>query len=251
MRISIRHSFYLWAVFAMIFLSSCATPQAPIMMPPPAFTGPQSPVSRHDLTHTVMPGETLFRLSRMYDVPAEQILARNHLASPALRMGQKIVIPRAAPLKEVIPVFPSKKWKYIIIHHSATENDDAMSLYAMHQRRGWDSTGYDFIIDNGTKGTTAGHVDATPRWIAQKDGAHCKASDMNTKAIGICLVGNFSKERVPGEQMRALVHLVKYLAQYYNIPRDHIMGHGQVPGASTECPGKLFPWERFWAMLSR
>ena len=248
---TIKNSFYLCVAFITVFLSSCATPSLMMTPPPLMITGPQSSVLRHDITHTVMPGETLFRLSRMYDVPAEQILLKNHLASPALRMGQEIVISRAAPLKEVIPVFPSKKWKYIIIHHSATESDNAISLYAMHQRRGWDSTGYDFIIDNGTKGTTAGHVDATPRWIAQKDGAHCKASDMNTKAIGICLVGNFSKEKVPGEQLRALVHLVRYLQQYYNIPQKNIMGHGQVPGASTECPGKLFPWEKFWAMMSR
>ncbi|MBF0595454.1 MAG: N-acetylmuramoyl-L-alanine amidase [Candidatus Omnitrophica bacterium] len=239
-----------FAVCATVLLSSCAiAPVAPLMEP--GLPRPPVTVARQDIVHTVVPGETLYRLSRMYDVHVVDILSRNHLGpSAVLRMGQKILIPHAAALKEVIPVFPSQKWKYIIIHHSATEADNAQSLFEMHQRRGWDSTGYDFIIDNGTKGTTAGHADATPRWINQKDGAHCKAADMNTKAIGICLVGNFSKEKVPYNQLKPLVHLVRYLMKYYHIPAKNVMGHGQVPGAATECPGKLFPWNRFREMLA-
>ncbi|MBF0594764.1 MAG: N-acetylmuramoyl-L-alanine amidase [Candidatus Omnitrophica bacterium] len=210
----------------------------------------EGPVVRQEVEHTVMPGETLFRLSKMYDVKVDDIMLRNQLSTKTLTMGQKIVIPGAASLNDVIPLFPSKKWKYIIIHHSATEEDNALSLYALHQRRGWDSTGYDFLIDNGAKGTVAGHVDATPRWIAQKDGAHCKASGMNTKAIGVCLIGNFSLGEVPEVQLMALVRLVKYLKEYYDIPATNIMGHGQVPEANTECPGKLFPWQKFHEMLA-
>ncbi|MBF0331592.1 MAG: N-acetylmuramoyl-L-alanine amidase [Candidatus Omnitrophica bacterium] len=249
-----KYFMYLCAAVLPILLSSCAAPRmrtnvpTSIMVPSVSTRGV---VERHDMVHVVMPGETVFRLGRMYDVKVADILSRNGLkSSDTLKMGQKITIPGAAPLKEVIPVFPSRKWKYIIIHHSATDEDDAMSLYKMHQRRGWDSTGYDFLIDNGTKGTVAGHMDATPRWIAQKDGAHCKASNMNTKAIGICLIGNFSKENVSDEQLKALVNLVKYLRAYYNIPLKNIMGHGQVPEAATECPGKLFPWKRFWELLA-
>ncbi len=198
------------------------------------------------MAHMVVPGETVFRLSRMYDVTVNDILLRNHFKEPAdLKMGQTVMIPLAAPLREVIPVFPSRKWKYIIIHHSATDADNAMSLFKAHLHRGFDGTGYDFIVDNGTKGSIAGHVDATPRWVAQKDGAHCKASGMNAKAIGICLVGNFSQEHVPEAQLAALIRLVDHLKQYYHIPERNILGHGQVFGARTECPGTLFPWKTF------
>jgi hypothetical protein len=187
----------------------------------------------------------------MYDVRPEAIMQRNRLTSPdTLKMGEKIIIPKAAPLKDVIPVFPSRKWKYIIIHHSATDKDDAMSLYKLHQRRGWDSTGYDFIVDGVTNDGSSGHINATPRWIAQKDGAHCKASNMNAKGIGICLVGNFSKDRLTDDQLKSLVYLVNYLRRYYNIPLKNVLGHGQVSGAATECPGKLFPWRKFWKMLA-
>ena len=239
--ISLITLFCLWPFFNVKVPVSVRIPHSP----------DQEPVVRQALVHTVMPGETLFRLSKMYDVKADDIRVRNQLTTVnVLKMGQKITIPGAAPLNEVIPLFPSKKWKYIIIHHSATDEDDALSLYAMHLRRGWDSTGYDFLIDNGTKATVPGHVDATPRWIAQKDGAHCKAAGMNTKAIGVCLVGNFSKGELTEPQLKALVRLVSLLMDYYNIPVENIIGHGLVQGANTECPGKLFPWKKFRAMLA-
>ncbi len=254
MKIRMRSLILRCAAGAVIIAGVCVMPffnmQEPVSVMVPRFPA-AGPVLRKDVVHAVMPGETLFRLGKMYDVKLEDIMARNQLsASDVLKMGQKILVPGAAALNDVIPLFPSRKWKYIIIHHSATEDDDALSLYALHQRRGWDSTGYDFLIDNGTKGTVAGHVDATPRWIAQKNGAHCKASGMNTKAIGICLIGNFSLEECPEVQLMALVRLIKYLMEYYDIPAGNIMGHGQVPEANTECPGKLFPWNKFRKMLA-
>ncbi|MFH0754396.1 MAG: N-acetylmuramoyl-L-alanine amidase [Candidatus Omnitrophota bacterium] len=248
---------YLGLILAPLLLASCSTvrPVGPKYVGPVSAVLPALPsqvfVPRRDVLHVVIPGETVFRLSKMYSVSVSDILAKNHLgASAGLKMGQTIIIPKAGPAKEVIPVFPSDKWKYIIVHHSATDEDNALSLFNMHLRRGFDGTGYDFLIDNGTKGTTMGHVDATPRWINQKDGAHCKASGMNKKAIGICLVGNFSKEKLPDQQLQSLVHLVNYLRKYYHIPLQNIMGHSQVPEASTECPGVYFPFENFKRMLA-
>jgi N-acetyl-anhydromuramyl-L-alanine amidase AmpD len=55
---------------------------------------------------------------------------------------------------------------------------------------------------------------------------------------------------VPEKQMEALVYLVNILRKYYKIPQGHILGHGQVPGAKTECPGKYFPWREFYHKLN-
>ena len=85
----------------------------------------------------------------------------------------------------------------------------------------------------------------TPRWLKQEDGAHCKASDMNTKGIGISLVGNFNDHGVSKAQMDSLVELVNKLRKYYKIPVSNIMGHKDVEGSNTECPGKNFPWAEF------
>jgi N-acetylmuramoyl-L-alanine amidase len=44
---------------------------------------------------------------------------------------------------------------------------------------------------------------------------------------------------------------VNELRKAYKIPAYNIMGHGQVPGASTDCPGKRFPWEDFRSKLNK
>jgi len=240
---------HLGAAVALVFiLSSCAI--APVKPPtyPTKEISPQlaGPILRQDIFHTVSPGETLWRISKMYDVSIEDILRANNLTkSRELEMGQKLIIPQAAPIKPVIPLYRSNKWKYIIIHHSATDEGNALDFNELHKRRGWEGIGYDFVIDNGTNGKIDGQIEATPRWIKQEDGAHCRASDMNSKGIGICLVGNFSKDRVSEKQMASLVYLADVLRKYYKIPQYRIVGHGQVRGARTECPGKYFPWGDF------
>ncbi len=224
---------------------SCTTAPPPRATWPPSTSRP-APVERRTVRHTVAPGETVWRLAKMYDVPMSEIVRVNGLSKTApLKMGQEVIIPRAAPVRPVIPIFPSHKWRYIIIHHSATEEGDSLAFHRAHLRRGFDrGVGYHFVIDNGTEGKADGQIEATPRWIKQQDGAHCKAGNMNPRAIGICLVGNFDTDEVSRAQMAALVHLIRTLQKAYGIPDDRILGHGRVPGARTDCPGTRFPWVR-------
>jgi len=237
---------------ALASLTSCAGPHVrSASYAVPGASMPGAAMVRQDVTHVVAPGETLWRLSKMYDVKIEEIMRANRLRSPQeLEMGQRLLIPQALPLKPVIPLYPSTKWKYIIIHHSATDEGDALSLFRPHLRRGFlHGLGYHFVISNGTYGKMEGQIEISPRWIKQEDGAHCKASGMNHTGIGICLVGNFSKEAVSERELDSLVYLVKVLKDYYKIPLTHIVGHGEVEGAKTECPGTRFPWEEFFARL--
>jgi N-acetyl-anhydromuramyl-L-alanine amidase AmpD len=168
-------------------------------------------------------------------------------------MGEELRIPHAAEIKPVVTLYPSRKWHYIIIHHSGTEEGSALQFHRWHLHKGWDKgVGYHFVIDNGLGGEKQdGQIESTPRWIKQEDGAHCKAGEMNPRAIGICLVGNFDTDRVSRKQMESLVYLVNKLRRNYNIPLDRIIGHGKVHGASTHCPGKRFPWEEFMDRLKR
>ena len=206
---------------------------------------------RVDVIHEVAPGETVWRIGKMYDVKIDDIVRVNRLRDVAkLEKGQMLLIPKAAPLRLVIPLYPSNKWQYIIIHHSATDVGNALSFDYVHsERRQWKGLGYDFVIDNGTSGKEDGQIEVSPRWLHQEDGAHCKAGGMNYKGIGICLVGNFNGDRITPKQMEALVYLVDILKDYYHISNSHILGHGQVEGASTDCPGKKFPWEEFFRRL--
>lgn len=254
--------FLVIVIIPLLSLSSCATKTAivpppsvgittPTIMPPPSVvigpipTGISAP--RCDIYHEVGPGETLWRIGKMYDVPIESITTANNITDPAqIKNGQRLLIPNAAPIKPVIHLFKTNKWKYIIIHHSATEFGNARVFDTGHQKRGFTrGLGYHFVIDNGTQTKVDGQIEASPRWIKQLDGAHCAAGGMNSVGIGICLVGDFDNSAPTQRQIDSLVYLVNVLRKQYDIPESRILGHRDVPGAKTDCPGNYFPWWEF------
>jgi N-acetylmuramoyl-L-alanine amidase len=205
------------------------------------------------ISHEVGPLETIWRISRMYDVPVESICAANRIGSgDALRLGQKLVIPNTRMMRNIVPLYPNAQWKYVIIHHTASDMGKALQVDRWHHDRGfWNGIGYHFLIDNGTLGKGDGQIEVSPRWIKQMCGAHCKAGGMNDKGIGIALVGNFNEEVPTQNQLQSLAYLINTLCRYYRIETDHIMGHRDVEGASTDCPGKRFPWPNLRQCLSR
>lgn len=231
------------------FLSSCAVTRGLAPSAKGSIACPVIPesVMRKGIYHSVAPGETLWRISQMYEVDVETIRKVNNIRDVKdIDIGTKIYIPGAAPRKNVITLYPPcTRWQYIVIHHSATDQGNSLRFNAAHLRKGWESVGYHFIIDNGTCGKDEGQIEMTPRWIKQKNGAHCKTNGMNEKGIGICLVGNFSKDKVSSLQMEALVYLVNLLKDFYKISSKNIIGHNHVPRSNTECPGVYFPWDEF------
>ncbi|MEA3489162.1 MAG: N-acetylmuramoyl-L-alanine amidase [Candidatus Omnitrophota bacterium] len=242
----------LLTILSVFWLTSCTVTH--VARPPAEAIIYETPVVpdhfRGGLYHSVAPGETLWRIARMYDVDVETIKNANSIRDVSdIEIGTRLLIPEAVSRRHVITLYPSRKWKYIIIHHSATDYGSSEKFNRAHLSRGWKGVGYHFVIDNGTCGKGDGQIETTPRWIKQQNGAHCKAGGMNLKGIGICLVGNFSTGEISSRQMNSLVILVKKLKKYYRIPKNRIMGHGQVPGANTECPGKNFPWKKFWSKV--
>jgi N-acetylmuramoyl-L-alanine amidase len=195
--------------------------------------------------HEVGPMETVWRISRMYDVSPESICSANRLKpGDSLQIGQKLIVPNAAMIRHVINLYRNPQWKYIVIHHTATWKGSARTINRTHGDRGfWNGLGYHFLIDNGTLWKGDGQIEMSPRWIRQQSGAHCKACDMNARAVGIALVGNFNYEKPTPNQLQSLSFLLSVLARYYGLPCANILAHGQVPGAKTECPGRLFPMD--------
>ncbi len=168
--------------------------------------------------------------------------------------GKKTFFPAYSSFLPVVPAewIPFKnnhKWDAIIIHHSATEVGGAKRFDKMHRMRGWDELGYHFVIGNGTD-TPDGFVEVGSRWKKQKHGAHCRtpSNHFNEYGIGICLVGNFEYQYPSPYQLQSLRKLVVYLATKYNIPASRVLGHREVPGTHTKCPGKHMPMEliRSW-----
>ncbi len=201
------------------------------------------PVAPKTITHEVAPLETVWRISRMYGVSPESIYSANSIKpGDPIQQGQKLTIPNAKGFRNIIPLYPSSRWKYIVIHHTATEVGKAFVINRSHLDRGfWNGLGYHFLIDNGTLGKGDGQIEAAPRWIKQQSGAHCNAGGMNEKGIGIALVGNFNEELPTDKQLQSLQYLVRTLSRYYQVPPANIIGHRDAPGASTDCPGKRFP----------
>ncbi len=138
---------------------------------------------------------------------------------------------------------PARAWEMIVIHHSATDTGSAAIFDASHRARGMvNGLAYDFVIDNGTDGMPDGHIETGERWVKQIPGGHCRQEDIDEKGIGICLVGDFTDHGPTAKQMAALVVLIHGLQDQFHIPDDQIVGHGQVLGEFSECPGKAFPW---------
>jgi len=125
---------------------------------------------------------------------------------------------------------------YLINHHTATARDTTTfaSIKAGHIRRGWHNIGYHFFIDG--KGNLYGYPQARGQ---DQVGAHAK-KPMNQMSLGICLAGNFEIEQPSKEQLNTLKNLIFELQAQWNIPNENILGHGEVKGAKTLCPGKNF-----------
>lgn len=160
---------------------------------------------------------------------------------------------RTPPIPRTWRVVANRKWTSIVIHHSATERGGARLFDKMHrQENGWKyGLGYHFVIGNGTD-TADGQVEVGHRWRRQNEGihgAHAGTDEYNQHGIGICLVGNFEKDRPTQKQLAALVKLVRKLSASYGISPSRIFKHQKVRPTHTDCPGRLFPMSRFLKAL--
>ncbi len=144
------------------------------------------------------------------------------------------------------------KWKYIVLHHSATDEGNAYKFDRHHRKeKKWKyGLAYHFVIGNG-KGSREGEIEVGNRWKRQIHGAHTANMDINRVSIGICLVGNFEKDNEPTyKQLESLASLVSYLAKRYNISKSNIVRHNQVVQKSTACPGRNFPYEKLMERMT-
>ncbi len=238
-------------ILPLFWMSGCAAPRpssfAPSGIPVSVYGSGQGGYGFKQVQHVVGPQETLWRISKTYDVDINTILKVNRLRNPSkIKTGQTLLIPHTRGAIPVIPLYPSRRWQYLVIHHTATHEGDAYSIDKLHHKRGfWNGLGYHFLINNGTNGMEDGQIQVGPRWVKQMHGAHANADDMNQKGIGVVLVGNFSERRVSQKELDSLVFLVRTLQKYYRIPNNRVIGHRDVRGKSTECPGNYFPWAEF------
>lgn len=144
---------------------------------------------------------------------------------------------------------PLKNVKWIVVHYSATpieRNVSAADIEAMHKAKGYKAIGYHFYIRR------SGEVEVG-RPIADgyfTQGAHVLGH--NPESIGICFEGGVTladmntgrDTRTPG-QTKALISIIEKLL--VQCPGAQVVGHKDMPGAKTQCPG--FDVAAWWARV--
>lgn len=119
----------------------------------------------------------------------------------------------------------------IVVHHTAgPQSQTIFDIHQAHLDNGWAGCGYHYVIDPMGiiyKGRKNMHV-----------GAHCPGH--NADSLGIALIGNFQEIQPPGEQVFALVKLIRELKIAY--PKITKIG-GHCDFIATACPGKFLVYE--------
>ena len=168
-------------------------------------------------------------------------------SQPTIPLPQEPQISPVTPITKGNPWKPeraARDWKYIVLHHTASEQGDVESIHESHLKnkdkngKPWLGIGYHFVIGNG-KGMTDGEIEPTFRWKQQMQGAHAGVAEYNQQGVGIVLVGNFEDGPPTAAQLASVKRLVRVLSREYEIKTAQIIGHGDVK--PTECPGTHFP----------
>jgi N-acetyl-anhydromuramyl-L-alanine amidase AmpD len=145
-----------------------------------------------------------------------------------------------------MPIHP---WRWIVIHHSGFHSGDTAGIDASHVKdRGWEGIGYHFVVGNGQP-MPRGRVEATWRWKQQYHGAHAgsgaQQAPYNQDGIGICVIGDYDQDPLDPFVEQRLVELCALLITHApGLSPGRIIGHRDVPGKATDCPGRHIDIER-------
>lgn len=137
------------------------------------------------------------------------------------------------------------RWKYIIVHNSATRQGNAKAFDNYHRkvRKMQNGLAYHFVIGNGTSSGN-GEIEIGNRWVRQINGGHVASDYLNNISIGICFVGDFDRDLPKKAQVEALRELINYLRRRCGKSSGKniaVRGHKQINPKPTSCPGKRFP----------
>ena len=208
-----------------------------------------------DKRYVVKKKDTLTEIARKHGVTVSTLMAYNHLDQPdRIYEGKVIRIPSRSEkngrtsldgsLRKRLDSIDvtAKKWKYIVIHHSATESGTVagMDRYHREERHMENGLAYHFVIGNG-HGMSDGEISIGKRWTEQLDGGHLASESLNAASIGICLVGNFDEDRPTEKQMASLEALVNDLMKRCRLTVAAVKLHQQINPIHTRCPGRNFP----------
>ncbi len=141
---------------------------------------------------------------------------------------------------------------YLVVHYSATPIEKSFwieDIDRMHRQRGFKEVGYHYFVRRNGDVQTGRDLSQPGRF---EMGAHAKGN--NHRSIGICYEGgvteanpDFGWDTRTELQRRAMIVLLRELLGRY--PNAQVIGHRDMPGAATQCPG--FDVEKWWAEVNR
>ena len=222
--------------------------------------------------YTVRRGDTLYGIAQHHGLSAARLAERNGLGrNYYVYANQKLIIPpkssaRTVPPEEAsgpAPALPCSvqrfldeaevkpgRWKYIVIHHSGVDTGTLSGIdrYHREERHMENGLGYHFLIGNGN-GMADGEIGVGSRWTKQLEGGHLRSESQNRISLGICLVGNFDKNKPTPKQLERLTALIRALLTRCRLSPSAVKTHQQINVSYTRCPGRYFPMQRLMASL--
>lgn len=140
------------------------------------------------------------------------------------------------------------KKTHVVIHHSATKDTGTVSWGAIRKYHvevnGWSDIGYHLGVE-----LVGEHYEMMLGRDFDANGAHCYQGGMNVKGLGVCFVGDFDAAPPANEMLVFAARHLRRIMHDLGIPADlaHVLRHGDL--APKTCPGKLFPFAAFLALL--
>jgi LysM repeat protein len=219
--------------------------------------------SAGETLYTVRSGDTLSAIALKHGISSSRLAQFNELDDPdKVQVGQRLRIPSGTDAHAGLKLspamrntlagvkVPSGRWKWVVIHHSATPVGNAKDIDRYHResRHMENGLAYHFVIGNG-HGMEDGEIAVGQRWLKQIDGGHVASEALNAKSIGICLIGNFEQTRPTDKQLDNLEALTKHLLAQCDLKPSSVRTHQQV--GRTRCPGRHFPTKEFLKRLEK
>lgn len=127
----------------------------------------------------------------------------------------------------------------ITYHHTVTANGEfgaaakarLRQLQASHQEdMGWCDIGFHFLVDSRGKIYRG-------RNTTRRTGNHVPNHNKNN--LGVAMLGKFATVTPPADQLKGLMNINAFLADYWDITptSDRILGHRSWSSSGTGCPG--------------
>jgi hypothetical protein len=148
--------------------------------------------------------------------------------------------------------FYPNRYKWIVIHHSASSHDNLTSIRNFHnQQHGWLEAGYHLILSNGSTNIPTGHLEATNRYRLSSYSMASRNPKYNLRGIHLCVIGNYENSSPTESIKSSMVSAIILLQKKYRIPDEHILLHRDI--GQTLCPGKHITKEQilFWKSVHR